>query len=97
MNQDELTLKRGGKDFLPEKRLKTIQLKRITNEVWKQDAVLTALDMEWLLQTSPAMLRGILEAYFENFAIFLPTAGTCWIGDALLLTGRLWHNWPLRA
>ena len=34
MNQDELTLKRGG------------------------------------------MLRGILEAYFENFAIFLPTAGT---------------------
>jgi hypothetical protein len=58
------------------KRLKTIQLERITTEAWKQDAVLTTLDLEWILQISPAMLRGILEAYFEHFGIILPTAGT---------------------
>jgi len=38
--------------------------------------VLTTLDLEWILQISPAMLRGILEAYFEHFGIILPTAGT---------------------
>jgi len=58
------------------KRLKTIQLERITTEAWKQDAVLTTLDMEWILQISPAMLRSLLEAYFEQFGIILPTAGT---------------------
>jgi len=58
------------------KRLKTLQLERITTEAWKQDAVLTTLDMEWLLQISPGMLRGILDAYFEQFGIILPTAGT---------------------
>lgn len=58
------------------KRLKTIQLERITTEAWKQDAVLTTVDMEWILQVSPAMLRGILEAYFEQFGVLLPTAGT---------------------
>ena len=58
------------------KRLKTIQLERITTEAWKQDAVLTTLDMEWILQVSPTMLRSLLEAYFEQFGIILPTAGT---------------------
>lgn len=58
------------------KRLKTIQLERITTEAWKQDGVLTTLDMEWILHVSPSMLRGILEAYFEQFGIILPTAGT---------------------
>ncbi len=58
------------------KRLKTFQLERITSEAWKQDAVLTAVDMEWLLQISPGMLRVILEAYFEQFGILLPIAGT---------------------
>ncbi|HAP32104.1 MAG TPA: hypothetical protein DCQ14_03515 [Firmicutes bacterium] len=32
--------------------------------------------MEWILHVSPSMLRGILEAYFEQFGIILPTAGT---------------------
>ena len=58
------------------KRLKVIQLERITTEAWQQDGVLTTLDMEWILQVSTAMLRGILEAYFEHFGIILPTAGT---------------------
>ena len=58
------------------KRFKTIQLERITTEAWKQDAVLTTLDMEWILHVSPSMLRGVLEAYFEQFGIILPTAGT---------------------
>ncbi len=58
------------------KRLKTIQLERLTTEAWKQDAVLTTLDMEWILNISPSKLRGILEAYFEQFGIILPTAGT---------------------
>ncbi len=58
------------------KRLKTLQLERITTEAWKQDAVLTTLDMEWILNISPSMLRGLLEAYHEQFGIILPTAGT---------------------
>jgi hypothetical protein len=58
------------------KRFKTLQLERITTEAWKQDAVLTTLDMEWILNIPSSMLRGILEAYFEHFGIILPTAGT---------------------
>ncbi len=58
------------------KRLKTVQLERITSEAWIQDGVLTTLDMEWLLGISPPMLRNILDAYFEEFGIILPTAGT---------------------
>ncbi len=58
------------------KRFKTIQMERITSEAWRQDGVLTTLDLEWLLSISPAMLRKILDAYFEAFGIILPTAGT---------------------
>lgn len=58
------------------KRLKTVQLERITREAWKQDGVLTALDLEWLLGISGATIRKILDAYREKFGIILPTAGT---------------------
>jgi len=37
------------------KRLKTIQMERITSEAWIQDGVLTTLDMERLLGVSPAI------------------------------------------
>ncbi len=58
------------------KRLKTQQLERITTEAWKQDGVLTTLDVEWLLGIKPSTLRNILDVYFEEFGIILPTAGT---------------------
>jgi len=58
------------------KRLKLRQIERITAEAWRQDGVLTTLDMEWLLGISPSMIRQLLEAYHERFGIILPTAGT---------------------
>ena len=58
------------------KRLKVRQLERITTEAWKQDGVLTMLDLEWLLNVNSGLLRELLEAYQERFGVVLPTAGT---------------------
>jgi len=58
------------------KRLKTRQIERLTAEAWRQDGVLTTLDLEWLLGVSTSQIREILEAYHERFGILLPTAGT---------------------
>ncbi|MEW6048584.1 MAG: DUF1670 domain-containing protein, partial [Bacillota bacterium] len=58
------------------KALKMRQIERITAEAWRQDAVLTTLDLEWLLGIPPTMIRELLEAYQAEFGIVLPTAGT---------------------
>jgi len=58
------------------KKLKIRQIERITAEAWVQDAVLTILDLEWLLHINPAMISQLLEAYHEAFGVILPTAGT---------------------
>lgn len=58
------------------KRLKIRQIERITAEAWRQDGVLTTLDLEWLLGISPSLIRQLLEAYHERFGVLLPTAGT---------------------
>lgn len=58
------------------KKLKMRQIERLTAEAWRQDGVLTTLDMEWILGISPSLIRQLLEAYHERFGILLPTAGT---------------------
>lgn len=58
------------------KALKIRQLERITTEAWKQDGVLTMLDLEWLLGVNGALLRELLDLYHEQFGVLLPTAGT---------------------
>jgi len=58
------------------KALKIRQIERITAEAWRQDAVLTTLDIELLTGCNPQMIRELLEAYHERFGILLPTAGT---------------------
>lgn len=58
------------------KSFKITQIERITSEAWRQGAVLTNSDTEWILGISPNLLRELLEAYQEKFGIILPTAGT---------------------
>ena len=58
------------------KALKVRQIERITTEAWQQDAVLTMLDLEWLLNVNGAFIRQMLDAYQERFGVLLPTAGT---------------------
>ena len=58
------------------KKVKMAQLERITAEAWRQDGVLTTLDIQWLLSLSPGLARELLESYQEQFGILLPTAGT---------------------
>ena len=58
------------------KALKMRQIERITAEAWQQDAVLTMLDLEWLLGVNGAFVRQMLDAYHERFGVLLPTAGT---------------------
>lgn len=58
------------------KRLKMRQIERLTAEAWRQDGVLTTLDLEWCLCISPSLIRQLLEAYHERFGVLLPTAGT---------------------
>jgi len=58
------------------KRLKVRQIERLTTEAWRQDGVLTNLDLEWILGISPTLIRELLEAYQERFGALLPTAGT---------------------
>lgn len=47
----------------------------MTTEAWRQDGVLTNLDVEWLTGLTTT-IRELLEAYQEKFGIILPTAGT---------------------
>ena len=56
--------------------LKVRQIERVTTEAWQQDAVLTMLDLEWLLNINGALIRQMLDAYHERFGVLLPTAGT---------------------
>jgi hypothetical protein len=58
------------------KRLKVRQIERLTTEAWRQDGVLTTLDLEWILGIPPTLIRKLLEAYQERFGVILPTAGT---------------------
>jgi len=58
------------------KALKVRQLERITAEAWKQDGVLTMLDLEWLLGVNGALVRELLGLYQDQFGVLLPTAGT---------------------
>lgn len=58
------------------KELKLRQIERMTTEAWRQDGVLTNLDVEWLTGLAPTTIRELLEAYQERFGIILPTAGT---------------------
>lgn len=58
------------------KELRIRQIERMTTEAWKQDAVLTNSDVEWLTGLSASAIRQLLEAYQEKFGIILPTAGT---------------------
>jgi hypothetical protein len=58
------------------KALKVRQLERITAGAWRQDGVLTMLDLEWLLGVNGALLRELLGLYQEHFGVLLPTAGT---------------------
>ncbi|AZK59295.1 DUF1670 domain-containing protein [Candidatus Desulforudis audaxviator] len=58
------------------KRLKVRQIERLTTEAWRQDGVLTSIDLEWILGIPPALIRELLEAYQERFGVLLPTAGT---------------------
>ncbi len=56
--------------------LKMKQLERITAEAWIQDAVLTQLDLEWLLNIQPIMVKKLIDAYLNEYGVILPTAGT---------------------
>ncbi len=56
------------------KTLKIRQIERITTEAWRQDGALTNSDLEWFLNASSAMIRGLLEAYQEHLGVILPTA-----------------------
>lgn len=58
------------------RRLKMAQIERLTAEAWRQDAVLTMLDLEWLLQVPQTFIRNLLDAYHEEHGVLLPTAGT---------------------
>lgn len=58
------------------KKLKIQQIERITTQAWRQDGVLTNLDLEWLLGITPTTIRELLESYQEKFGVILPTAGT---------------------
>ncbi len=58
------------------KAFKLRQLERITTQAWRQDGVLTQLDLEWLLGLTQVAIRELLEAYQEKFGVILPTAGT---------------------
>jgi len=58
------------------KKLKLSQIERITAEAWRQDGVLTTIDLEWILGIPPTLIRELLEQYQEHFGIILPTAGT---------------------
>ncbi|NPV30737.1 MAG: DUF1670 domain-containing protein [Firmicutes bacterium] len=58
------------------KKLKLSQIERITAEAWRQDGVLTTVDLEWILGIPPTLIRELLEDYQEHFGIILPTAGT---------------------
>jgi hypothetical protein len=58
------------------KKLKLSQIERITAEAWRQDGVLTTVDLEWILGIPPTLIRELLEEYQEHFGIILPTAGT---------------------
>jgi hypothetical protein len=58
------------------KNLKVRQIERLTAEAWRQDGVLTMLDLELLLNLNGATLRQLLAAYQEHFGVLLPTAGT---------------------
>ncbi len=58
------------------RQLKTLQMERLTAEAWIQDAVLTLLDLEWLLNIPPSMVRKAIDDYHEKFGVILPTAGT---------------------
>lgn len=58
------------------KALRMAQIERLTAEAWRQDGVLTALDLEWVLHASAGLIRELLEAYQEQFGVLLPTAGT---------------------
>ncbi|HAI20781.1 MAG TPA: hypothetical protein DCM14_02570 [Clostridiales bacterium UBA8153] len=58
------------------KTLKVRQLERITTEAWRQDGVLTMLDLEWLPGVNDALVRELLGLHQEQFGVLLPTAGT---------------------
>jgi len=58
------------------KKLKLQQIERVTTQAWRQDGVLTNIDVEWMLGVSPTTIRELLESYQEKFGIILPTAGT---------------------
>lgn len=58
------------------KKLKLHQIERITAEAFRQDDVLTTVDLEWILGIAPTLIRELLEEYHEHFDIILPTAGT---------------------
>ncbi len=70
----EATRRLQDKDDL--RQLKLAQIERITTEAWHQDAVLTSLDLEWLLGISQYLLRQLLDAYHAEHGVLLPTAGT---------------------
>jgi CheY-like chemotaxis protein len=58
------------------RQLKMAQIERMTAEAWRQDGVLTNLDLEWILECNSANIRQLLEQYSEKHGIILPTAGT---------------------
>ena len=74
LTPDEASTALSTRDDL--RRLKLAQIERITTEAWCQDAVLTSLDLEWLLGVSQSLLRQLLDAYHNEHGVLLPTAGT---------------------
>jgi predicted transcriptional regulator of viral defense system len=58
------------------KKLKLRRIERITAEAFRQNGVLTTVDLEWILGITPTLIRELLEEYHEHFGIILPTAGT---------------------
>jgi len=57
-------------------RLKLRQLERVTIQTFRQNAVLTNLDLELMLNVSSAVLKRLLDRYYEAHNVLLPTAGS---------------------
>lgn len=53
-------------------------LERMTAEAWRQDGVLSMLDLEWLLNVNPALIRELLNAYREHFGSCCRQPAWCW-------------------
>jgi len=60
------------------KAAKVKQIERITAQAWRQDGVLTSIELEWLTGLTQATVRQILEGYQEWFWSSCPPPAPFW-------------------